>query len=56
MNLYAIFYAIKEKKHLNLQKNMAISTLKKKQKCPQIKGNSDGSGCKVIFELGIPNI
>jgi hypothetical protein len=34
-----------------------ISTLKKrKQNVPHVSGNSDRSGCKVIYEEGLPNI
>ncbi len=31
-------------------------TEKKKQKFLNIKGNSDGIGCKVIYEEGLSNI
>ena len=30
--------------------------IKRKQNFPHIKGNSDGIGCKVIYEEGLPNI
>jgi hypothetical protein len=35
-----------------------MSTLIKKRKLnfPHISGNLDGSGCKVIYEEGLPNI
>ncbi len=29
---------------------------KEKRKFPHIEGNSDGIGCKVIYEEGLPNI
>jgi hypothetical protein len=31
-------------------------TEKKEKKCFHIQGNSDGSGCKVIYELELSNI
>jgi hypothetical protein len=30
--------------------------MKKKTEFPHILGNSDGIGCKVIYEEGLPNI
>ncbi len=30
--------------------------IKRKQNFPHIYGNSDGIGCKVIYEEGLPNV
>ncbi len=36
--------------------SIAKSYKKEKRNFPQTYGNSDGIGCKVIFEEGLPNI
>jgi hypothetical protein len=33
-----------------------LRLLQKEKKIPHILGNSDGIGCKVIYEEGLPNI
>jgi hypothetical protein len=39
------------------RRNRPYGTLvKKKTKFSSYKGNSDGIGCKVIYEEGLPNI
>jgi hypothetical protein len=54
LNLYYSYHTLKfTLRSLSIVQHALI---KKKTNFPHIKGNSDGIGCKVIYEEGLPNI